>query len=165
MATGSGAPDADAGTGGAGSYRERLTPTGFGWFAAICVGASLGLVVLPLAGVPGFVAGAIVGAGIGIAIMALTSALVEITADSLQAGRARIGLADLGAVEVLDQTRMAELRGRGIDPRAYHCQRGWLPTGVKVDIRDAADPTPYWLISSRHPAALARALQRSRPAS
>lgn len=165
MATGSPAPDADAGTGSAGSYRERLTPTGFGWFAATCVGASLGLVVLPLAGLPGFVAGAVVGAAIGIAIMALTSALVEITPDSLQAGRARIGLADLGAVEVLDRARMAELRGRGIDPRAYHCQRGWLPAGVKVDVRDAADPTPYWLISSRDPAALARALQRSRPAS
>ena len=78
---------------------------------------------------------------------------------TLRAGRARIGRADLGAVEVLDAARMAELRGRGIDARAYHCQRGWLPTGVKVDVRDAADPTPYWLISSRRPAALASALQ------
>ena len=158
MATGSGTP----GTSGEVSYRELLTPSGFGWFAAVAVGASLGLVVLPLAGTPGFVVGALVGAGIGVAIMALTSARIEVTAEALQAGRARIGLAEVGAVEVLDQARMAELRGRGIDPRAYHCQRGWLPVGVKVDIHDAADPTPYWLISSRRPDALAGALRTSR---
>ena len=50
MATGSGVP----GTTGEVSYRELLTPSGFGWFAAVAVGASLGLVVLPLAGPPGF---------------------------------------------------------------------------------------------------------------
>jgi hypothetical protein len=158
MATGSGAPGMSDGV----SYRERLTPTGFGWFASVAVGSSLGLVVLPLAGTPGFVVGALIGAGIGIAIMALTSALVQVSPDALQAGRARIGLAQVGAVEVLDRARMAELRGRGIDPRAYHCQRGWLPAGVKVDIHDSADPTPYWLISSRRPDALAGALRTSR---
>ena len=46
---------------------------------------------------------------------------------------------------------MAGLRGRGIDPRAYLCQRAWLPAGVKVQVVDPADPTPYWLISSRQP--------------
>jgi hypothetical protein len=162
MATGSVPPDAASGATSAVSFRERLTPSGFGWFAAVCVGASLGLVVLPLAGTSGFVVGALVGAGIAVALLASTSARVEVTDQTLQAGRARIGRFDLGEVEVLDRERMAELRGRGIDPRAYHCQRGWLPAGVKVDVRDPADPTPYWLISSRRPAALAGALRNGR---
>src|SRR6185437_10431157 len=45
------------------TYRERLTPSGFGWFAAAAIGASLGLVVLPLAGTAGFLVGAAIGSG------------------------------------------------------------------------------------------------------
>jgi hypothetical protein len=145
-------------------YRERLTPSGFGWFAAAAIGASLGLVILPLAGNLGLVIGSVVGIAIGITIMVVTSAQIEVGERSLRAGRARIGTENLGAVEVLDRARMAELRGPKINARAYHCQRSWLPGGIKVDITDAADPTPYWLISSRQPAALADALTADRSA-
>jgi hypothetical protein len=173
MATESGA----LGTEGSVLFRERLTPGWFGWAAAAAIGASFGFVVLPLAGglgyLAGFLAGAVPGALVGVGIMAATSARVEVTsgvravdgsAGELHAGRARIGVGSLGAVQVLDQPAMANLRGRGIDPRSYHCQRGWLPTGVKVDIADPSDPTPYWLISSRRPAELADALRATRGA-
>jgi hypothetical protein len=33
-----------------------------------------------------------------------------------------------------------------------------VPGGVRVDVADDDDPTPYWLVSSRRPAALAAAL-------
>ena len=160
------------GTDGSVLFRERLTPGWFGWMVAAAIGASFGFVVLPLAGglgyLVGFLAGAVPGALVGIGIMAATSARVEVTsggpAGELQAGRARIGVGSLGAVEILDPAAMANLRGRGIDPRSYHCQRGWLPAGVKVDIADDTDPTPYWLISSRRPAELAEALRAGRSA-
>jgi hypothetical protein len=51
----------------------------------------------------------------------------------------------------LDAESMRAARGRSLDARAYLCIRGWLPQGVKVTLRDPADPTPYWLISSRRP--------------
>ncbi len=144
-------------------FRERLTPSWFGWFAAGAIGASFGFVVLPLAGgigyLAGFLAGAVPGAAVGLAVMAATSAKVEVTTSELRAGRASIALDGVGPVEVLDRAGMAQLRGRGIDPRSYHCQRGWLAQGVRVEITDPADPTPYWLISSRHPDALAAAIE------
>jgi hypothetical protein len=31
--------------------------------------------------------------------------------------------------------------------------------GVRVDVADPDDPTPYWLVSSRHPDKLAEALR------
>ncbi len=151
-------PGRPAGT----AYRERLTPSQFWWFAAIAIGASLGLVALPLAGQPGLVFGAMLGAALGIAVLVVTSARVEVGDGTLRAGRAAMELAHVGTVELLDAERMADLRGRGIDPRAYHCQRAWMPAGVKVQVVDPADPTPYWLISSRQPAALADALKPGR---
>lgn len=147
-------------------FHERLTPGWFGWLAAAAVGGSFGFVVLPLAGgigyLAGFLAGAVPGALVGLAVMAGMSATVEVTARELRAGRASIALDGIGPVEVLDRAAMADLRGRGIDPRSYHCQRGWLAQGVRVPITDPADPTPYWLISSRRAAELADALELAR---
>jgi hypothetical protein len=108
------------------------------------------------------VLGAMAGAGIGIAILVLTSAVVEVDAGALRAGRAVIPVQQIGPVEVLDAAQMARLRGPGIEPRAYHCQRGWLPLGVKVAVQDPADPTPYWLVSSHHPDLLAEAIEVQR---
>jgi Protein of unknown function (DUF3093) len=143
-------------------YRERLAPTQWWWFAAIAIGASFGLVLAPIAGRPGLVLGAMAGAGVGIAILVFTSAPIEVSDGSLRAGRARIPVADLGSVEVLDAARMSRLRGPEIDPRAYLCQRGWLPVGLKVEVADPDDPTPYWLLSSHHPDLLAEAIEVQR---
>ena len=149
-------------SGPAPSYRERLTPT-IGWFvAAVAVGASFGLVLLPLAGNAGLAIGAVAGVAVAVAILVLTSARVEVTEGRLRAGRASIPVAELRPAEVVDRAEMARLRGPGIDPRAYLCQRGWVPAGVKVDVQDPSDPTPYWLISSQHPDRLADAIEAQR---
>jgi hypothetical protein len=36
--------------------------------------------------------------------------------------------------------------------------RAYLKRSVRVEVTDPADPTPYWLVSSRHPEQLAKAL-------
>jgi Protein of unknown function (DUF3093) len=149
-------------SGPAPSYSERLTPT-LGWFiVAIAIGASFGLVLLPLAGNAGLAVGALAGAAIAVGILVLTSARVEVTDGRLRAGRASIPTELTGAPEVLDPAEMARLRGPGIDPRAYLCQRGWVRAGVMVPVHDAGDPTPYWLISSQHPEQLADAIEAQR---
>ena len=48
------------------------------------------------------------------------------------------------------------------DPAGYHLIRGWVPGGVRAEVRDPADPTPYWFVASRHPAALAAAVEAAR---
>jgi hypothetical protein len=146
------------------SYRERLTPTGTWWATGLLIGASLGLIALPLAGYLGFIVGAAIGMAIVATLLVVTSGVVEVVYGRLRAGRASIELSNLGQVTVLDRERMAALRGREIDPRAYLCQRSWLSLGVTVEIVDPADPTPYWLISSRRPDMLAAALAAHRVA-
>ena len=44
------------------------------------------------------------------------------------------------------------------DPAAFNGTRFWVSTGVKVEINDKKDPTPYWLISSRKAKLLASKL-------
>ena len=41
--------------------------------------------------------------------------------------------------------------GRQLDPAAYVVHRGWVGPMVLVVLDDVDDPTPYWLLSSRHP--------------
>jgi hypothetical protein len=144
------------------AYRERLTPPVLWYVVAIVIGGSFGLVLLPIAGAAGFALGALAGAAIGAGILVLTSAGVEVADGILRAGRAAIPVRLLGPATVLDAGEMALLRGRSFDPRAYLCQRAWVKAGVRVQVDDPADPTPYWLISSRRPDLLASAIEAQR---
>lgn len=86
--------------------------------------------------------------------------VIEVSRDQLVAGRARIDRIYLGEIEVLDQKAMKFEMGAGIDPRAFFAIRFWVKAGVKVMLNDSRDPTPYWLISSRNPEAIKRALKK-----
>jgi hypothetical protein len=79
----------------------------------------------------------------------------------LQAGRARIPVALLGPAEALDKDEARRVHGVEADVRAFLVTRPYISRAVKVTLDDPADPTPYWLISSRHPRRLAEALNRS----
>jgi hypothetical protein len=39
--------------------------------------------------------------------------------------------------------------------------RGWVSPVVTVEVLDAEDPTPYWLISTRKPEVLAAAIAKA----
>lgn len=56
-------------------------------------------------------------------------------------------------------TRMAEVPrsaksaalGRQLDPAAYVVHRAWVGPMILLVLDDDDDPTPYWLISTKHP--------------
>ena len=68
------------------------------------------------------------------------------------------------SAEVPASAKRAAL-GRQLDPAAFVQHRPWVPTMVLLVLDDPEDPTPYWLVSTRHPqrvlAALADAGQGS----
>jgi hypothetical protein len=98
----------------------------------------------------------------GLAFVAYGSAHIEVAHDGqgahLRAGRARIEAAYVGEVEALDPDAARRAAGVDADARAYLLLRPYLKRAVKVQIVDPADPTPYWLLSTRHPESLAAAL-------
>ena len=56
--------------------------------------------------------------------------------------------------EVLTPEQRATLRrvvGREGDPAAFVSIRSWIGPGVQLWLDDPEDPTPYWVVSTRHP--------------
>ena len=140
-------------------YAERLTVPLRWWVQGTMLVASLWLAVavaLPAlaAGVVALVAGSLVAA----LFLAYGAARVAVTEGELRAGRARIALHHLGRVEALDAEETRRVAGRDADARAFLVLRPYLKRSVRVEIADPADPTPYWLVSTRHGEDLVRAL-------
>ena len=63
--------------------------------------------------------------------------------------RAHIERRYIGKVTPLDQDQMRLLRTRDADPSAFLALKFWAPRGVRIEISDPRDPTPYWLITSK----------------
>jgi hypothetical protein len=83
---------------------------------------------------------------------------VEVVDGWLQAGRARIPGEFLAGAEPLDPASTRRVAGRDADVRAYLLLRPYLKRSVRVTVRDARDPAPYWLVSTRDPEHLAAAI-------
>ncbi len=94
--------------------------------------------------------------------VAYGSARVEVGDGHLRAGRARIPLTYVGDVEALDADGMRRQAGVDADARAYLLLRPYLKRGVRVDLTDPDDPTPYWLVACRRPQRLVDALEAAR---
>jgi hypothetical protein len=80
---------------------------------------------------------------------------VMVDGRALRAGTAHLPLEYVGRVEQLDADQVRRQMGVEADARAFVMYRAYIPTAVKVEVDDDRDPTPYWLISTRDPAALA----------
>ena len=94
-----------------------------------------------------------------IVLIALKSTLViEVDENDFRAGPAHIELKYLGQVTALDSKEMGRLRTRDADPASFLIFRFWRSTGVKVEINDPRDQTPYWLITSKRSKELAEIL-------
>ena len=141
----------------AAAFRERLSPALWIWASAAGIAAMAGLAVAPLGGTAALVAAAAV-AVLLVVLLVRGTPLVAVADGMFVAHRARVPVRLLGRVEVLDAERMRQARASRSGPRAYLCLRGWIATGVLVELRDTEDPTPYWLVSSRRPAELAAAI-------
>jgi hypothetical protein len=109
---------------------------------------------LTVAAVAGLVAAGIVVTGLN----RYGAARVATDPDGFSAGRALLPYRYVGEVEVLDGDATRRLLGVEADARAYLLVRTYCGGAVKVMVADRADPAPYWLVSSRHPAALAASL-------
>lgn len=143
------------------AYRERLVAPPWVWLAVLVVGAvvAAGLhsgasgwrAVVPYVVVPAVALWALVHVSRG---------EVRVEDGVLHVPGARIPLDRIGGVTTLDREGTRRMRGPMADPRAYVATRGWLTQSVRVQVEDPEDDTPYWLIGTRHPHALAAALQQ-----
>jgi hypothetical protein len=144
-------------------YAERLTVPLRWWVQGTMFVASLWLAVL--AATPESVAWSVTA--VAMAVMVALFVIygrprVSVDGTTFRAGRAHIPLELVGPATALDADGVRRQAGVDADARAYLLLRPYLKRGVRVDIADPADPTPYWLVSSRRPDALVSALEAGR---
>jgi hypothetical protein len=78
--------------------------------------------------------------------------------DWLYVGNAKLEIKYIKSAKELNKTQLLNLRGPAADPAAFNATRYWIKTGVKIELQDKSDPTPYWLISTRKAKALTNCL-------
>lgn len=138
-------------------FQERLLPGPVAW---VLVGA----LVLSLAvaygaafstGI-GFLIGIVAG-GIGLALIIVTSPVIIVDEESLKVGRARLPRWAMAGIAALDEAETNAARDR--DARAFLALRPLTSKkSVLIELADSDDPHPYWLVTSRRPAALTASL-------
>jgi hypothetical protein len=146
------------------AYRERLWPSPWVFLTTALVIPAALLVFLPISEAAGIIV-AIVLYGAIVVILIATTPLVEVTDAEFGAGRAHLPLAVVSEARAVDGDEARAERGVRLDARAFLLIRGWIPGMVRVDLDDPSDPTPYWLVSTRHPRQLVAALTGARAGS
>lgn len=100
----------------------------------------------------------IVLTALGSVLLRYGSLRIEASPGRLRAGDAHLEAPHLGRVESLDPAAWRTALDRAGVERGFLLTRPWIDRGVRVEVDDPADPTPYWLLSTRRPDTLARVL-------
>ncbi len=146
------------------TYSERLSAPISWWLSAAAFAIVWGWILLvATTWTIAIVTAVVVGALCLFAVWRFGSLRLSVAPDGLRAGSAFLDTRHLGEVEILHSADYRRRLGTGADARAYLVTRPYLDRGVLVRVRDADDPTPYWLLSSRRPQALAAALGHTGP--
>jgi hypothetical protein len=153
------------------SYAERLRVPWWAWPASIVVGAFFAMEIFLGArtglGIAVFVAVS-VACGAGLLVLGRIPVRVdspETDGPELRVDDAHIPVRFVTEVNVLDAAARAALLGPLAEPNVFAIHRPWIRGAVRVVIDDPADPTPYWVISTRRPDDLARSIVAARDAS
>ncbi len=144
-------------------YAERLTVPLRWWAQGTMLVASLWLAFI--VAVPEALAWTITALALVLLVaffVSYGSPRVSVDSTTFRAGRAQIALEHVGDATPLDAEGIRRQAGVDADARAYLLLRPYLKRGVRVDLTDPADPTPYWLVSCRHPDRLVSALEAAR---
>ena len=142
------------------SFEEKLSVPLRWWVQATMFLANIWLafvVALPLAVAWGatiplvlLVVGLLLGYG---------NARLRVGSGVFYAGPARISVSLLSEPTALDEETAHRLAGRDANGRAYHLLRPYLKRAVRVNVDDPTDSVPYWLVSTRRPEELVKALE------
>ena len=158
-------PQSPARTTATAAYTERLGLSWAAWPAALAVDAIIGFeLLIGLSSLPTWVPFAVF-VPLTLAVLLRAGRIrVTVTATEFLVDDARLPVAVIGDVVALDAAGKREALGVAAHPLAFVIQRPWIGPAVQVLLDDPADPTPFWVISTRRPVELATALLAARDA-
>jgi hypothetical protein len=142
-------------------FHERLAVPWWWWLSAVLLAGLLGAEVF--LGAPGaltYLPYALLLPAVLWGLWWLGRIRITVTDEEFVVDDARLPLRHIATVVELDPLARGDLLGPAAEPYAFVIQRPWVSGAVQVVLDDPADPTPYWVISTRRPAELRRALVR-----
>ncbi|RKR90941.1 hypothetical protein BDK92_5325 [Micromonospora pisi] len=148
---------------GADGYHERLRLPWWWWLAGEVAASLLAMEVwLGSGGVRAWLPFAVLLPATALGLWWLGRIMVRVRDGELLVDDARLPVGFVADAIALDAEGRREVLGVGADPLAFVVQRPWVGGAVQVVLDDPADPTPYWVVSSRHPVRLAEAILAAR---
>lgn len=141
-------------------YRERLHVTWYWWplplAAAVLLSAEIHM------GYPGVRAWLPYVVIVPLALLLIVKSgrtKVAVEDCELLVADAHLPLEFVGEVEVFGAKDKRRVLGPHLDPAAFMLHRSWVGPLLRVQVTDPADPTPYWVFSTRKPEELAAILR------
>jgi hypothetical protein len=145
-------------------YRERLWvpwwwwPIGFALSTVMATQVNMGVRNLPN-WLP-YAMMALVAIGVLLWLGRIEVRVVGTGSDvELWAGQAHLPASVITRSAVVQPSAKSAGLGRQLDPAAFVLHRNWIGPMVLVVLNDPDDPTPYWMVSCRHPERVLAALQ------
>ena len=138
-------------------YSEWVLPNWSSFLPVLIIYPTLWLTFVPINVTIGIWSGLLLTVA-AIAGMVAKAARVTVTNQTLTVKNAQIERKYISAVEEIGPDQAFFERGSGLDTRAWIHFQGSVKTLVKASLSDPEDPTPYWLFSSRNPAAVKKSL-------
>ncbi|MBQ1028056.1 DUF3093 domain-containing protein [Micromonospora sp. C95] len=147
------------------AYAERLRLPWWLWLAGLAAAALLAVELwMGAAGARAWLPFAVLLPAAVAGLAWLGRIRIAVTDAQLRVDDARLPVRFVADAVALDAAGRREVLGVGADPLAFVVQRPWIPGAVQVVLNDPADPTPFWVVSSRRPVELAEALLAARDA-
>ncbi|MBA2561194.1 MAG: DUF3093 domain-containing protein [Propionibacteriales bacterium] len=134
-----------------GDYDETLTPPLSWWVMALGLVAAVWWCFWVAA--PewvAWIAGAVTTVAVATMLVRFGTLRLVVDDNGLRAGDAALPWQHVGSVDVLDAEQTHALLGVDADATAHLAVRSYSGGAVKVVVDDERDPTPYWVISTRH---------------
>jgi hypothetical protein len=76
---------------------------------------------------------------------------LEISRGEVRIRGAHLPVQYISGSVALDARTLRRVVGREGDPAAFVSVRPWIGPGIQLWLDDEDDPTPYWVVSTRHP--------------
>jgi len=144
-------------------YRERLWVPWWWWLPGVGLAALIALEVNQgVQALPNWVPFAVLLPVAAVALLWLGRTEVRVVAgaaeNELWAGAAHLPVSVISRSAEVPKSAKSAALGLQLDPAAYVVHRAWVGPMVLLVLDDPDDPTPYWLVSCRHPDRLLSAL-------
>ena len=149
-------------------YRERLWVPWWWWPLGLALATLVAFEVnLGVAALPHWLPYATLFTVAAATLLWLGRVEIQVTAGSeagadgveLWAGQAHLPVTVIARTAEIPSSAKSAALGRQLDPAAYVLHRAWIGPMVLLVLDDPDDPTPYWLVSCRHPERVLSALR------